>query len=155
MFHTSVMFSLAYMINYRATQTSSKLLLQARLTAALSEADTLVESNRKLIKEEANARTEAERARYEAAAAKATCEHTVQDRQLLEERLQVVQQRAKDSDAAHEDSAKQLRVRQAYVFYSLTTISPKVSAFLPLTVDLDNTEFLSCNMCLFKYGSAA
>lgn len=68
-------------------------------------------TNRKLIKEEAEARTAAERARYEAAAATASCEHAVQDRQLLEDRLQVVQQRAKEADAAREQSAKQLRVR--------------------------------------------
>jgi hypothetical protein len=84
--------------------------MQARLTTALAEAESLVASNRKLIKEEADARTEAERARYEAAAAKASCEHAVQDRQLLEERLQVVQRRSEAAEAAHEQSAKQLRV---------------------------------------------
>lgn len=84
--------------------------MQARLTTALAESDALVAANRKLIKEEADARTAAERARYEAAAASASCEHAVQDRQILEERLQVVQQRAKEADAAREQSAKQLRV---------------------------------------------
>lgn len=87
--------------------------MQARLTTALAEAETLLATNRKLIKEEAEARTAAERARYEAAAATASCEHAVQDRQLLEERLAVVQQRATEADAAREQSAKQLRVRSA------------------------------------------
>lgn len=84
--------------------------MQARLTVALAESESLVATNRKLIKEEAEARTAAERARYEAAAATASCEHAVQDRHILEERLKVVQQRATQADAAHEQSAKQLRV---------------------------------------------
>lgn len=84
--------------------------IQARLTTALAEAESLVATNRKLIKEEAEARTTAERARYEGAAATASCEHAVQDRQLLEERLHVVQQRAKEANTAHEQQAKQLRV---------------------------------------------
>jgi hypothetical protein len=77
----------------------------------LAEQEALVASNRKLIKDEADARTEAERARFQAASATAKCEHAVHDRQLLEERLQVVQKRSKDAEAAHEQNAKQLRVR--------------------------------------------
>jgi hypothetical protein len=76
----------------------------------LAEQEALVASNRKLIKDEADARTEAELARFKSASAAARCEHAVHDCELLEERLQVVQKRAKEAEAAYEQNAKQLQV---------------------------------------------
>lgn len=122
--------------------------MQARLTTALAEAETLLATNRKLIKEEAEARTAAERARYEAAAATASCEHAVQDRQLLEERLAVVQQRATEADAAREQSAKQLRVRSVlYPHIPLpfpSILIPRIANPGQCQLDCDNRAEANC-----------